>query len=79
MHGDVSTGVMPVVDFKPVSYGLAVPDEKDEGYVPPTGELDPDYAAPIGDVLLPLMLMACVYAIVRFFKNRKLQKSINNQ
>lgn len=40
-----------------------------------TGELDPSYASPIGDVLLPLLLMACVYAIVRFFKNRKFVNS----
>ena len=51
-----------------------------EGYeTPPTGELDPDFASPVGDVLLPMLLMAFVYATIRFFKNRKLQKSINNQ
>jgi hypothetical protein len=70
---------MPVVDFKPVSYGIGVPKEEDEGYVPPTGELDPEFASPVGDVLLPLLLMACVYAVVRYFKNHKFLKSINNQ
>lgn len=40
-------------------------------YTPPTGELDPDQASPIGDVLLPLLLMAAIYAIRRFFRNRK--------
>ena len=72
MHGDVATGVMPVVDFKPVSYGIGVPNEEDEGYVPPTGELDPEFASPVGDVLLPLLLMAFVYTVVRFWRNRKL-------
>lgn len=40
-------------------------------YTPPTGELDPDHASPIGDVLLPLLLMAAIYVIRRFFRNRK--------
>ena len=40
-------------------------------YTPPTGELDSDHASPIGDVLLPLLLMAAIYVIRRFFRNRK--------
>lgn len=42
-----------------------------------TGELDPDPASPVGDVLLPMLLMACVYAVVRFFKNFKIKHSAN--
>ena len=36
-----------------------------------TGELDPDFASPVGDVLLPLMLMVGVYAVVRIVKDWK--------
>ena len=38
---------------------------------PPTGELDDSFASPVGDVLLPLLLMAAAYAVVRWFKNWK--------
>lgn len=64
-------------NFQSISYGISFPTDGDD-YIPPTGELDPDFASPIGDVLLPMLLMAFVYATIRFFKNRKLQKSINN-
>lgn len=37
-----------------------------------TGELDPDYASPVGDVLIPMLLMVGVYTIVRLWRNRKL-------
>lgn len=37
-----------------------------------TGELNPDYASPVGDVLLPMLLMVGVYAVVRLWRNRKL-------
>ena len=40
---------------------------------PPTGELDPDFASPIGDMVLPMLLFAAVYAVVRFCKRRKSQ------
>lgn len=36
-----------------------------------TGELDPDFASSVGDVLLPLMLMVGVYAVVRIVKDWK--------
>jgi hypothetical protein len=36
-----------------------------------TGELDPSFASPVGDVLLPMLLMVGVYAVVRWFKNWK--------
>lgn len=67
-HGEV----MKLIDFKPVNYYMAMPDEGDEGYVPPTGELDPDKVEmPVGDVLLPLLLMTGIYAIIRYFRNRR--------
>ena len=42
---------------------------------PPTGELDDSFASPVGDVLLPLMLMTVAYAVVRWFKNWKRKHS----
>ena len=44
---------------------------------PPTGELDdsPASPVPVGDVLLPLMLMTVAYAVVRWFKNWKRKHS----
>ena len=56
---------------------IGFPEEEDPGYVPPTGELDPDFASPIGDVLLPLLLMAAAYAVVRWFKNWKRKRTGN--
>lgn len=35
------------------------------------GELDSRVPLPVGDVLLPMMMMVGVYAVVRFLKNRK--------
>ena len=35
------------------------------------GELDARVPLPVGDVLLPMMMMVGVYAVVRFLKNRK--------
>ena len=43
----------------------------DDYDTPPTGELDDSFASPVGDVLLPLMLMTVAYAVVRWFKNWK--------
>lgn len=36
-----------------------------------TGELNPEFASPVGDVLLPMLLMVGVYAVVRLWRNRK--------
>ena len=72
MHGDVSVAVMQKLDFTPVTYaeseggGTGRPDGG------ATGELNPEFASPVGDVLLPLLLMAFVYTVVRFWRNRKL-------
>ena len=69
---DAHGQVMKLIDFKPVRYYIGMPDEDDEGYVPPTGELDPeDVMVPVGDVVLPLMLMAGIYAVVRYFRSRR--------
>ena len=58
--------VLEQVDFKPITFaGIDFPKDDGDDYVPPTGELDPEFASPVGDVLLPMLLMACVYAIVR--------------
>lgn len=77
-HRSVASSVIPEMPYyNSVSNSgyIEFPDEKDDGYVPPTGELDPEFASPIGDVLLPMMLMACVYAVVRIFKNFKIKHS----
>jgi hypothetical protein len=57
---------------------IGFPEEEDPGYVPPTGELDDSFASPIGDVLLPMLLMVGLYAVIRWFKNRKFVKSIKS-
>ena len=76
MHRDNVTLNSYGSGVQPPRRSIAFPGEDYE--TPPTGELDPDFASPVGDVLLPMLLMAFVYATIRFFKNRKLQKSINN-
>lgn len=77
MHRDNVTLNSYGSGVQPPRRSIAFPGEDYE--TPPTGELDPDFASPVGDVLLPMLLMAFVYATIRFFKNRKLKKSINNQ
>ena len=57
---------------------IGFPEEEDPGYVPPTGELDDSFASPVGDVLLPMLLMVGLYAVIRWFKNRKFVKSIKS-
>jgi hypothetical protein len=69
MHGDVSTGLMPKVDFTPTTYAAKPTD-------PSIGETHPDN--PIGDAVLPLLLIACAYVLVRMFRNRKKLQSVNN-
>lgn len=60
------------LDFIPTTYAA----EESSGSGRPTGgatgELNPEFASPVGDVLLPLLLMAFVYTVVRFWRNRKL-------
>lgn len=72
MHGTV----LEQVDFKPITFaGINFPTDDGEDYIPPTGELDPEFASPVGDVLLPLLLMAAAYAVVRWFKNWKRKRT----
>lgn len=77
MHGDVSAVVVQKLDFTPVMYSNRENDETTN--TDPTGQANSSFASPVGDVLLPLLLMAFVYTVVRYFKNRKFLKSINNQ
>ena len=73
VHSQVADGLnntlMPKIDFEPTTYAVR-PD------TPPVGELEPD--APIGDAVLPLLLIACTYVLVRMFRNRKKLQSVNN-
>ena len=82
MHKEVSSGIGSPITSLPLAYAEGDGSSTGPGGRPggggATGELDPDFASPVGDVLLPMLLMAFVYATIRFFKNRKLQKSINN-
>lgn len=70
MHGDVSVAVMQKLDFTPVMYSSREDDETTD--TDPTGQANSSFASPVGDVLLPLLLMAFVYTVVRFWRNRKL-------
>ena len=71
MHGEVRSGIdatlMQKVDFTPTTY--AKPGN------PPIGQQD---NTPVGDAVLPLLLIACAYVLVRMFRNRKKLQSVNN-
>jgi hypothetical protein len=43
-----------------------------------TGQLNQEFASPVGDVLLPMLLMVGVYAVIKWFKNHKFVKSIKS-
>lgn len=67
MHRNVSEGIIgnaTVVNTGSIAYA----GRPGSGA---TGELDPSFASPVGDVLLPMLLMVGVYAVVRWFKNWK--------
>jgi hypothetical protein len=49
---------------------IAFPGQGDSGYVPPTGQTDPNFASPIGDPLLPILLLVCLYTIGRSLISR---------
>ena len=76
MHKEVSSGIgSPITSF-PLAYAEGDGSSAGPGGRPggggATGELDPDFASPVGDVLLPMLLMVGVYTIVRLWRNRKL-------
>ena len=73
MHRDNVTLNSYGSGVQPPRRSIAFPGEDYE--TPPTGELDPDFASPVGDVLLPLLLMAAAYAVVRWFKNWKRKRT----
>ena len=70
MHRDNVTLNSYGSGVQPPRRSIAFPGEDYE--TPPTGELDPDFASPVGDVLLPMLLMVGIYAVVRLWRNRKL-------
>ena len=77
MHKEVSDAVfMPSASFDPKGRTFVANKPTD----PPIGETYPDL--PIGDALLPMLLMAGVYCLMRFFRLRKKMqlatKSVNN-
>ena len=76
MHREVSDAVfMPSASFDPKGRTFAAKPTD-----PPIGETNPDL--PVGDALLPMLLMAGVYCLMRFFRHRKKMqlatKSVNN-
>lgn len=76
IHNEVSSGIGSPVTSLPLAYAEGDGSSTGPGGRPggggATGELDPDFASPVGDVLLPMMLMVGVYTIVRLWRNRKL-------
>lgn len=76
MHKEVSDAVfMPSASFDPKGRTFAGKPSD-----PPIGETNPDL--PVGDALLPMLLMAGVYCLLRIFRKRKKMqlatKSVNN-
>ena len=70
MHRDNVTLNSYGSGVQPPRRSITFPGEDYE--TPPTGELDDSFASPVGDVLLPMLLMVGVYTIVRLWRNRKL-------
>lgn len=67
MHAEVVDGIASAGMYGATSR-MAAPGRPNYGAM---GELDTRVPLPVGDVLLPMMMMVGVYAIVRFLKNRK--------
>ena len=78
MHRNNAVGTISgsTINSKQISYSILFPG--DDYDTPPTGELDDSFASPVGDVLLPMLLMVGLYAVIRWFKNRKFVKSIKS-
>lgn len=70
MHAEIAEGISSAG-----MYGggprMAAPGRGGRPNYGAMGELDARVPLPVGDVLLPMMMMVGVYAVVRFFKNRK--------
>lgn len=76
IHNEVSSGIGSPVTSLPLAYAEGDGSSTGPGGRPggggATGELNPNFASPVGDVLLPMLLMVGVYTIVRLWRNRKL-------
>lgn len=75
MHKEVSEAVfLPSTPYDPKGRTFAGKPTD-----PPIGETNPDL--PVGDALLPMLLCACMYCVLRIFRNRKMlqltNKSVN--
>ena len=75
MHKEVSEAVfLPSSPYDPKGRTFAGKPTD-----PPIGETNPDL--PVGDALLPMLLCACMYCVLRIFRNRKklqlTNKSVN--
>lgn len=65
MHKEVSEAVfLPSTPYDPKGRTFAGKPTD-----PPIGETNPDL--PVGDALLPMLLCACMYCVLRIFRNRK--------
>ena len=75
IHNEVSSGIGSPVTSLPLAYaegdGTGTGSRGRPGGGA-TGELDDSFASPVGDVLIPMLLMVGVYTIVRLWRNRKL-------
>ena len=67
MHAEVVDGIASAGMYGATSR-KAAPGRPNYGAM---GELDTRVPLPVGDVLLPMMMMVGVYAVVLFLKNRK--------
>ena len=76
MHKEVSSGIGSPITSLPLAYAEGDGSSTGPGGRPggggATGELDDSFASPVGDVLIPMLLMVGVYTIVRLWRNRKL-------
>jgi hypothetical protein len=80
MHKEVSSGIGSPITSLPLAYAEGDGSSTGPGGRPgsgATGELHPDFASPVGDVLLPMLLMVGLYAVVRWFKNWKRKRTEN--
>lgn len=75
IHNEVSSGISSPITSLPLAYAEGDGSSTGPGGRPgsgATGELNPEFASPVGDVLIPMLLMVGVYTIVRLWRNRKL-------